>query len=198
VTIPSYSRRDGVLNIASYFPTNCVSPDIGPKMYNAFASLDGPGSNGSTRLHTDMADAVEVMTYATDSSNSLDLFRREDLDKIRRFLREEFDLDAIEDSIHKQRFYLDSELREKLYQRHNVSSFRVYRQPGKAIFIPAGCAHQVCNIAECIKVAVNSVSPENVEHCATLTREFREQNGESLWKEDILQLRTTIWHAWKA
>ncbi|KZS95122.1 Clavaminate synthase-like protein [Sistotremastrum niveocremeum HHB9708] len=204
VPIPNYSRRDGVLNIASYFPTNCVAPDIGPKMYNAFASHDGPGSNGSTRLHMDMADAVNVMTYATECPNGLtgvaawDLFRREDSEKIRWFLRQEFGLDPIEDPIHKQRFYLDSELREKLYQQYGIISFRVYQQPGEAIFIPAGCAHQVCNLADCIKVAVDFVSPENVEHCATLTREFREQNGESLWKEDVLQLRTMMWHAWKA
>lgn len=57
---------------------------------------------------------------------------------------------------------------------------------------------QVCNYADCVKVAVDFVSPENIQHCATLTQEFRQLNGESLWKEDVLQLRTMMWHAWKS
>lgn len=97
----------------------------------------------------DMADAINIMTYATNCPDGApgvaawDLFRREDSDKIRKFLREEFDLDAIEDPIHKQRFYLDSDLRRKLYDKYEVFSFRVYQRAGEGIFIPAGCAHQV-------------------------------------------------------
>lgn len=120
-------------------------------MYNAFAAHDGPGGTGSTRLHMDMADAVNLMTYATACPDGSpggavwDLFKREDSDKIRAFLREEFpDLDASEDPIHRQRFYLNSDLRRKLFERYCVLSIRVYQRPGDAIVIPAYCAHQVC------------------------------------------------------
>jgi hypothetical protein len=47
------------------------------------------------------------------------------------------------DPIHGQQYYLDEDLRLELYQRTGVMSFRVYQQPGEAVFIPAGCAHQV-------------------------------------------------------
>ena len=54
----------------------------------------------------------------------------------------------------------------------------------------------MCNLADCIKVACDFVSPENVERCKVLTREFREQNQSMAWKEDVLQLRTMMWFAW--
>lgn len=46
-----------------------------------------------------------------------------------------------------------------------MRSFRVHQRPGQAVFIPAGCAHQVCNFADCIKVATDFVSVENVARC---------------------------------
>ena len=33
---PQYTHRDGVLNLAKYFPRRYVPPDLGPKMYNAY------------------------------------------------------------------------------------------------------------------------------------------------------------------
>ena len=57
-------------------------------------------------------------------------------------------------------------------------------------------ALQVCNLADCIKVASDFVSPENIDRCEMLTREFREQNQSMAWKEDVLQLRTMMWFAW--
>jgi [histone H3]-dimethyl-L-lysine9 demethylase len=55
---------------------------------------------------------------------------------------------------------------------------------------------QVANLADCIKVAVDFVSPENIARCEKLTGEFREQNQSMVWKEDVLQLRTMMWFAW--
>ena len=47
-----------------------------------------------------------------------------------------------------------------------------------------------------MKIAIDFVSPENIDRCETLTREFREQNQSMQWKEDVLQLRTMMWFAW--
>jgi lysine-specific demethylase 3 len=54
----------------------------------------------------------------------------------------------------------------------------------------------VRNLSDCIKVAIDFVSPENIERCERLTREFREVNQTRAWKEDVLQLRTMMWFAW--
>jgi len=70
-------------------------------MYNAMASSQEAGSKGSTRLHMDMADALNVMLYASsceDGSEGYavwDLFRAEDSDKIRSFLRKRFGYGAL-------------------------------------------------------------------------------------------------------
>ncbi|KAG6877450.1 hypothetical protein C0993_007134 [Termitomyces sp. T159_Od127] len=197
VPVPSYVRRDGVLNLASHFPEDTIAPDIGPKMYNAMATTQEAGSKGSTRLHMDMADALNIMTYAAPAPDgsqgcaAWDLFRAEDSDTIRAFLAEyvrgreapgaapgagagsqsagagasangsvngsvngsanggagkgkEPRVDwTANDPIHGQQFYLDEEMRERLYATTGVKSYRFYQRPGEAVFIPAGCAHQV-------------------------------------------------------
>ena len=57
---------------------------------------------------------------------------------------------------------------------------------------------KVSNLADSIKIATDYVSPENIDRCAKLTKEFREQNKSKVWKEDILQLKTMMWFAWQS
>ncbi|KAJ7179562.1 hypothetical protein C8R46DRAFT_1074100 [Mycena filopes] len=201
VPIPNYVRRDGALNFASHFPTNTIGPDLGPKMYNANANLEDVDTKGSTRLHMDMADALNLMAYAAprpdgqEGCAAWDLFRAEDSGTLRRFLHSEYAIAGL-DPIHSQQVYLNDEKRRQLWEQHGVKSFRVYQKAGEAVFIPAGCAHQVRNLSDCIKVAIDFVSPENIERCEKLTKEFREVNQLKAWKEDVLQLRTMMWFAW--
>jgi lysine-specific demethylase 3 len=46
------------MNLVARFPEDLVIPDLGPKMYNAHASEDGAGGQGTTKLHLDITDAV--------------------------------------------------------------------------------------------------------------------------------------------
>lgn len=118
-------------------------------MYNAYTSTSNPGSKGTTRLHMDMSDAVNIMTYAASTITgepgyaAWDLFRSQDSDKLRQFLRKRFKGAFQNDPIHAQQFYLDEQLRRELWETAGVKSFRIYQRPGQAVFIPAGCAHQV-------------------------------------------------------
>jgi lysine-specific demethylase 3 len=201
VPVPDYVRRDGVANVGSHFPSNTIAPDLGPKMYNALASNVGEGSKGTTRLHLDMADAVNIMTYTENCPDgspgcaAWDIFRSSDSDKLRTFLHQKFPKQAT-DPIHGQQIYLDEVCRKELFEKFGVKSYRIYQRPGEAIFIPAGCAHQVANLADCVKVAIDYVSVENIMRCEELTREFRELNQKLAWKEDVLQLRNMMWFAW--
>ncbi|ORX39603.1 hypothetical protein BD324DRAFT_614310 [Kockovaella imperatae] len=200
---PDFTRRDGVLNLYANFPKGPTRPDIGPKMYNAFEAQEGPNGRGSTSLHMDVADAVNVMLYASKRDDGQpgcavwDLFRAEDADKIRAFLGRKFDESHIfTDPIHSQLFYLNASLRRELYESYGVVSWRIYQYPGQAVFIPAGCAHQVCNLADCIKIAIDFVSPHNVSRCQQLTQDFRNENFVKVWKNDVLQLYNVLWYAW--
>jgi len=171
-------------------------------MYNAFEASGDVGSFGSTRLHMDMADAVNIMLYASKRGDGegfavWNIFHADDANKIREFLRERNPgLPTTFDPIHSQHYYLDNHLRKELYETKGVISWRVEQRPGEAVFIPAGCAHQVSNAADCIKVAIDFVSTENVDRCFKLTREFRKLNLAKAWKDDVLQLRNMLWFAW--
>lgn len=145
-------------------------------MYNAFAGLEGPAGQGTTRLHMDVADAVNIMVYASDREDKTpgcavwDIYRAEDADALRDFLVEKFTPKKgkgpvrFTDPIHAQMFFLNSNLRRELFENKGVKSFRVYQYPGEAVFIPAGCAHQVCNLADCIKIAIDFVSPRKLSN----------------------------------
>ncbi|KAF8294488.1 hypothetical protein DL93DRAFT_831903 [Clavulina sp. PMI_390] len=205
VPIPNYARYDGIMNLAAHFPLNGVVPDLGPKGYSAFQASEDPKDLGTTRLHMDIADAVNIMTYASrrrDGSPGFaiwDIYHAEDSQAIRDFLRGEFsNIAAHEDPIHSQHYYLDAALREKLWNTKGVKAWRIEQLPGHAVFIPAGCAHQVSNSADCIKIAVDFVSPENIKRCSHLTKEFRSLNLVEAWKEDVLQLRLMLWYAWQS
>ncbi|CAH0553828.1 unnamed protein product [Brassicogethes aeneus] len=60
--LSEYTHRSGRLNLASRLPECFVRPDLGPKMYNAYGSALHP-SKGTTNLHLDISDAVNVMVY---------------------------------------------------------------------------------------------------------------------------------------
>ena len=137
--------------------------------------------------------AIETKTqsHMAVMANTMQRLKSHSL-KIRQFLKKHFKGQYQNDPIHAQSFYLDVELRKKLFEEYGVKSFRIYQRPGEAVFIPAGCAHQVLNLADCIKVACDFVSPENILRCEKLTEEFRDQNQSMVWKEDVLQLRTMM------
>lgn len=71
-----------------------------------------------------------------------DLFRAEDADKIRQFLKEKYGGKvAFTDPIHSQIFYLDADLRRELADQYGVVSFRVYQYPVRP---PTPLLHHHC------------------------------------------------------
>ena len=55
-------------------------------------------------------------------------------------------------AIHDQKIYIDGPLRRRLHAECGVSGWRFVQRQGDAVFIPAGCPHQVLNIRSSIKV----------------------------------------------
>ncbi|KAJ1929565.1 hypothetical protein IWQ60_001052 [Tieghemiomyces parasiticus] len=214
-----YTQRNGQLNLASRLPQSFIPPDLGPKMYIAYGSTDGAGGRGTTNLHLDMADAVNLMVHCSPAFQEQlrtradpaspdydpqfppaaavwDIYSFDDLATIRAFLLEVRPNTFINDPVHDQAIYLDATLRQQLYETRGVRGWRIYQNPGDAVFVPAGCAHQVCNYTNCIKVAMDFVSPENVSRCRQLTAEFRQLDRQHQRNADLLQLRSILYHAW--
>ncbi|KIM87080.1 hypothetical protein PILCRDRAFT_31089, partial [Piloderma croceum F 1598] len=69
VPYPELTRLDGVFNLASHSPYNMISPDLGPKMYNACETAPDDQHQGSTKLHGDLTDAVNIMLWAAKNAD---------------------------------------------------------------------------------------------------------------------------------
>jgi len=278
---PDYTARKGRLNLASALPDSSLPPDLGPKMYAAYGAYDSaegtaegaPGEGlcpGSTKLHMDMSDAVNVLAYVQQadgpseppvqtpgqpeagrdgrsaraagkrragrghsqspaSSSSAasasvaeccadelsgedgewlakqrgavgavwDIWRAEDTPALVAFLRTV----AAETShpvvhpIHDQSFYLGQALRTRLADEAGVRGWRFVQREGEAVFIPAGCPHQVLNLRSCIKIAQDFVSPEHLGRILSLTDDFRALPHGHRRREDLLGVKAIIAHA---
>ncbi|XP_031620510.1 lysine-specific demethylase 3A isoform X2 [Contarinia nasturtii] len=233
-----YTKRNGKFNLASRLPECFVKPDLGPKMYNAYGSVAHP-TKGTTNLHLDISDAVNVMVYVGIPKDTADndemikkayraideagcdilqrrrvreknelpgalwhIFAPRDANKIRDLLNKVAiergeRLEPSHDAIHDQSWYLDSKLRERLYKEYGVEGYPIAQCLGDSVFIPAGAPHQVRNLLNCIKVAEDFVSPENVSECFHLTQEFRTLSDTHSNHEDKLQIKNIIYHAVK-
>uniref|UniRef100_A0A182VZW8 [histone H3]-dimethyl-L-lysine(9) demethylase n=1 Tax=Anopheles minimus TaxID=112268 RepID=A0A182VZW8_9DIPT len=235
--LAEYTRREGRLNLASRLTSFFVRPDLGPKMYSAYGSALHP-TKGTTNLHLDISDAVNVMVYVgipkdvprrgynekivelIDSEDCDYLTRQrirqrkelpgalwhiyhaQDADKIRALLNKiELErggtIKPNHDPIHDQKWYLDRNMRKRLQQEYHVEGYTIVQCAGDAIFIPAGAPHQVRNLHNCIKVAEDFVSPENISHCLKLTNEFRHLSRTHSNHEDKLQIKNIIYHTVK-
>ncbi|XP_050529543.1 uncharacterized protein LOC126899059 isoform X2 [Daktulosphaira vitifoliae] len=101
------------------------------------------------------------------------------------------------DPIHDQSSYLDADLRARLYNEYGIEGYAIVQCLGDAVFVPAGAPHQVRNLHNCIKIAEDFVSPENVSQCFRLMNEFRELSKSHDNHEDKLQIKNIMYHAIK-
>jgi len=203
-----YVRPTGTLNMISRLPKNVNKPDLGPKCYIAY-------ENTATSLHFDMSDAVNLLVhvgspppqdlegakavplYNPDAGALWHIWNREDVPALAAYLKE-FAKRKGEDGDHAifdHSVYVDDDMLATLAEQHKVVPHIFYQKTGDAIFIPAGCPHQVKNVRCCIKVAEDFVSPENLEYCIQLTEEFRKLPVTHKFRRDRLQVRTILYYA---
>ena len=64
---PLYTNPvSGMLNLTTMLPEHCCRPDLGPKSYLATGRYEehDDGTDSVTKLHLDMADAINVLVDA--------------------------------------------------------------------------------------------------------------------------------------
>ncbi|KAG9448246.1 hypothetical protein H6P81_014374 [Aristolochia fimbriata] len=127
-----------------------------------------------------------------------DIFRREDVPRLTEYLKRHWrefrhisslPISSVVHPIHDQTFYLSERHKKQLKEEFNVEPWTFEQYLGEAVFIPAGCPHQVRNRKSCIKVALDFVSPDNVQECVRLTEEFRVLPKTHRAKEDKLEVK---------
>lgn len=67
--IKKFTQRNGAYNLVSYLPEFFCLPDLGPKLYIAYSSAE-TSKEGTTNLHVDISDAVNLMVYVSDSEKN--------------------------------------------------------------------------------------------------------------------------------
>ncbi|KAK1439540.1 hypothetical protein QVD17_05360 [Tagetes erecta] len=177
-------------------------------------SLDRPHSSEEVTIDEDKEGIDEeaditggtcVDGYDLGDGGALwDIFRREDTPKLEEYIKIHFrefrhismkPVQEVTHAIHDQTFYLTMEHKRRLKEEFGIEPWTFVQKLGDAVFIPAGCAHQVRNLKSCIKVALDFVSPENVGECIRLTEEFRVLPQNHRAKEDKLEVKKMALHA---
>jgi lysine-specific demethylase 3 len=87
----------------------------------------------------------------------------------------------INHAIHNQAFFLTAAELQRLADDTGVHAWSFLQYDREAVFIPAGCPHQVRNLRSCVKVALDFVSPE-------AAREIRQISHTSEATESTLQI----------
>ncbi|KAG7942356.1 hypothetical protein I3843_16G098700 [Carya illinoinensis] len=133
--------------------------------------MDGADfSRGSVLEKTEVAEVDEANnggSFLTSSGNNLDgleasqsgalwdIFRRQDSPKLQEYLKKHFrefrhihccPLPQVVHPIHDQTFYLTVEHKRKLKDEYGIEPWTFVQNLGDAVFIPAGCPHQVRNL----------------------------------------------------
>ncbi|CAN6852939.1 unnamed protein product [Brassica oleracea] len=164
----------------------------------------------STIVETIQEQKLDAPIETNESSKAVhggavwDIFRREDVPKLVEYLKRhkrEFrhlynePVKSVSHPIHDQSMFLNERQKKQLKEEFDIEPWTFVQHLGEAVFIPAGCPHQVRNIQSCIKVALDFVAPESVEECLRLTEEFRRLPKDHRSNEDKLELKKIVLHA---
>jgi JmjC domain, hydroxylase len=172
---PHLTRLDGRDNLAAHFPDDaglppdlgndrtatlcsmakCGDVGLGPKVYFALAAKEDDGHHGSTRLHCDLTDAINVCVFAARQSDGSPggarwhIFSPDDTMQLRKVLPAH---DDHEDPVLAQNTYLSPSALHELELQHGIKAATFIQHEGDAVFIPAGCAHQVSRSLICVTI----------------------------------------------
>ncbi|KAA8540045.1 hypothetical protein F0562_026737 [Nyssa sinensis] len=124
------------------------------------ATISGNETNGSESIKAIPAVAEDSLQINSNCSEGLhggavwDIFRRQDVPKLIEYLQKHWKefhhinnapVNLVVHPIHDQTFYLNEKHKKQLKEEFNVEPWTFEQYLGEAVFIPAGCPHQVRN-----------------------------------------------------
>ncbi|XP_060186669.1 lysine-specific demethylase JMJ29-like isoform X3 [Lycium barbarum] len=215
--VQSLSGEPNCGNQSTIPSASCVEPegDTGTDVVinGAVSSTSTCEANGGIKIDNDKSDECKDKpvfgkseVFEDIEGGALwDIFRRQDVAKLEEYLKKHFKefrhiyccpVPQVVHPIHDQTFYLTEDHKRKLKEEYGVEPWTFVQNLGDAVFIPAGCPHQVRNLKSCIKVALDFVSPENLHECIRLSEEFRTLPQNHRAKEDKLEVYVTGEGVW--
>lgn len=117
-----------------------------------YIALEDREKKGSTKLHLDLSDAINVLAYTVKSSTGVPggalwhIFSREQTIRLATILKSHPSYGGSGNPIHNQTIYLSASDLDDLKRNHGIVPYEVIQLEGQAVTIPAGCAHQVCDL----------------------------------------------------
>ncbi|KAK8711357.1 hypothetical protein V6N13_146641 [Hibiscus sabdariffa] len=203
------AERKGLADLsASYLENiNCSNGKAVTKLSNKkdISGISYSGDNASRCPKSKEPDQKVVNDSGNKDKPQLvnggavwDIFRKQDVPKIIEYLEkhkkefrhiENLPVTSVIHPIHDQTLFLNERHKKQLKEEFDVEPWTFVQCLGEAVFIPAGCPHQVRNRQSCIKVALDFVSPDNIEDCLQLTKEFRKLPKNHRAKEDKLEIK---------
>lgn len=108
-------------------------------MYSALRDIKGVGS---TRLHMDVAPALNILTHADSKKDAIwRIFARMDADRLTTWMRKRYGIKG--HPIHQQQFFLTDDDLADLWEELQIRPYTIYQHQNEIVLIPPGCPHQV-------------------------------------------------------
>ena len=170
-------------------------------MYNACETAPDDQHQGSTKLHADLTDAMNIMLWAAKDADGKPrcvlwhIFPAMALAFLWKFLIEVCSFKGPGNPVHSQLIYITPGLLWRFFKQYHILPYTIRQYPGEAVFIPTYCAHQVANLTDGIKIAFDFISITNIQRTQRLVDEFQQQRLSSSG-DDVLQFYLTLWYAW--
>uniref|UniRef100_A0A7N0U5X4 Lysine-specific demethylase JMJ25 n=1 Tax=Kalanchoe fedtschenkoi TaxID=63787 RepID=A0A7N0U5X4_KALFE len=112
----------------------------------------------------------------TDARVIWDIFRRQDVPKLREFFKMQFDdaedLDHV-NHLYEEDVYLNEHHKRLLKEQFGVEPWSFEQRTGQAVFIPAGCPFQLTNLQSTVQLSLDFLSPESLGEAAKMAEEIR-------------------------